>query len=359
MFNQLIKTFFDICQIDSPTGEEEKMANFVFDYLKNLGLFVKRDSFGNIYAKIGKNPKIFLSAHLDTVEPGKGIKPIIDKEYITSDGTTILGADNKVAVACILEIVKEIINKKSSNSFEVIFTLSEEVGNYGAINFDYSFFKSKVGFCFDSSNPLGTIITASPFYERFDIKIIGKEAHASLPNKAINVLPFLADLLKKQKLGKLDNHSVFNIGIIQSGYVRNTIPGEIIIKGEIRSFYGKNLLRIKDKFIKTLNALSKKYKVKVKKDFVRENSGYFHQSKKAKEEIKKIKRIIKKARLKPVEKQAWGVSDANIFNNKGLLCFNLADATEFSHSKNERIKINDLIKLKEIIRLLVINYHLI
>jgi len=356
MSNQLIKTFTQICQIDSPTGKEAKMADFVFNYLKDLGVFVKKDKFGNVYAKVGNHPKIFLSAHLDTVEPGRGIKPKIGKEYITSDGTTILGADNKVAVACILETTREIIFEKNPASFEIIFTLSEEVGNYGAINFDYTLLSSKIGFCFDSSNPLGTIITASPFYERFDIKIIGKEAHASLPNEAINVLPFFSQLLKKQKLGKIDKYSLFNIGVIQSGYVRNTIPGEMIIKGEIRSFFEKNLLKIKNKFINILDNLSKKYQLKIEKDFVRENPGYFHQSKKAKNEIKKIKNIIKKAYLKPTEKQSWGVSDANIFNDKNLLCFNLADATEFSHSKNERIKIKDLLKLKDIIKLLITDY---
>lgn len=356
IYKNLVEKFTTICQIDSPTGEEAKMADFVFDYFKNLGVFVKKDKFGNVYARIGSNPKIFLSAHLDTVEPGRGIKPKIGKEYITSDGTTILGADNKVAVACILEVAAEILAEKNPASFEMIFTLSEEVGNYGAINFDYSLLSSKIGFCFDSSNPLGTIITASPFYERFDIKVVGKEAHASLPDEAINILPFFSELLKKQKLGKIDRYSLFNIGVIQSGYVRNTIPGEMIIKGEIRSFFEKNLLQIKGEFIKILNQLSKKYQVKIKKDFFRENSGYFHQSKKTKDEIRKIKNIIKKTGLKPIEKQAWGVSDANIFNDKNLLCFNLADATEFSHSKKERIKIKDLLKLKEIIKLLVICY---
>lgn len=354
--NNLISLFTKICQIDSPTGEEKKMADFVFEYLKNLKVFVKKDYFGNVYARVGNNPKIFLSAHLDTVEPGRGIKPQIKDDYIISDGTTILGADNKVAVASILQVANEIIGEKRQVSFEIVFTLSEEVGNYGAINFDYKFLQSKIGFCFDSSNPLGTIITASPFYERFDIEIIGKEAHASKPDEAINVLPFFAEIIKSQKLGQVDKYSLFNIGVFQGGYVRNTIPGTMIIKGEIRSFFEKNLIKIKNQFIKKLDQLAKKHKVKIKKDFVRENPGYFHKRKIAKENIKKIKLILKTLKIKSQEKIAWGVSDANIFNDKNLLCFNLADATEFTHTKNERIKIKDLLKLKEIIKLLVLNF---
>ncbi|MCX7955682.1 MAG: peptidase dimerization domain-containing protein, partial [Patescibacteria group bacterium] len=201
---------------------------------------------------------------------------------------------------------------------------------------------------------LGTIITASPFYERFDLVLIGKEAHASLPNKAKNILFPLKEILNKQKLGKIDAYTLFNIGVINGGYVRNTIPGELHLKGEIRSFLEKNLIKEKNKFLNILEKIEKKYSIKIKKDFVRENPGYFHNDKKI---INKIKNIIKKTGLKPALKQAWGVSDANIFNDKkNLLCFNLADATEFSHSKEERIKIKNLIKLKEIIETIINNF---
>lgn len=355
--NNLISLFTTICQIDSPTGEEKKMVDFVFKYLKTLKVFVRKDDFGNVYARVGNNPKIFLSAHLDTVEPGRKIKPQIKDEYVISDGTTILGADNKVAVASILQTTKEIIKEKKQVSFEIVFTLSEEVGNYGAINFDYKLLQSKIGFCFDSSNPLGTIIIASPFYERFDIKIIGREAHASLPEQANNVLFPLNEILRLQKLGKIDKYTLFNIGKIQGGYVRNTIPGELIINGEIRSFFEKNLINTKNKFLKLLEKITKKYKVKIEKDFVRENPGYFHNLKINKKIIFSLKKILKNLKIKPQEKIAWGVSDANIFNDKNLLCFNLADATEFTHTKNERIKIKNLLKLKEIIKLLILSFN--
>lgn len=348
--NELIDLFINICQIDSPTGNEIRMVDFVYNFSKKYTSFVRKDNFGNVYVRFGKKPKIFLSAHLDTVEPGRGIKPQIKGKYITSDGTTILGADNKASVACILQILKDFSQKKDKNEFEIVFTLSEEVGNYGAINFDYSLLFSKLGFCFDFSNPLGVIVTASPFYERFDLKIIGKEAHASKPEEALNAIYPLKEILKKQKLGKIDSFTLFNIGVINGGYVRNTIPGEISLKGEIRSFFETNLIKTKNDFLKILKEIEKRLKVKIEKRFVRENPGYFHKSNK----IFKIKRILKKINLKPRFKQVWSVSDANIINNnKGILCFNLSDGTEFTHSKNERIKIKDLLKLKEIIKTLI------
>lgn len=356
MNNDLINLFIKICQIDSPTGKEKQMADYVFNFAKKYAHLVKKDNFGNVYLRFGREPRIFLSAHLDTVEPGRGIKPQIKGDYLVSDGSTILGADNKAAVAGILQVLKETAEKNWDYPFEVVFTLSEEVGNYGAINFDYSLLKSKIGFCFDSSNPLGTIITASPFYERFDLTIIGREAHASKPEEAINVIYPLTEIFKKQKLGKYDQNTLFNIGVINGGYVRNTIPGELNLKGEIRSFFEKNLNRAKNQFLSLLQSIEKKYQVKIRKDFVRENPGYFHQSKRAKKAIQKIKNILKKMALSPQEKKVWGVSDANIFNDKNLLVFNLGDATEFTHSKQERIKIKDLIQLKEIIKNLIIEW---
>ena len=119
--------------------------------------------------------------------------------------------------------------------------------------------------------------------------------------------------------------------MINSGFVRNTIPGELILKGEIRSFFEKNLVNIKKKFIKILELIEKKYKIKIEKNFVRENPGYFHKNRK---KIVKIQKILKKLNLQPKLIKSWGVSDANIFNDKKILAFNLADGSEFSHSKN-------------------------
>lgn len=106
MKGRLIELFIKICQIDSPAGIETAMANYVFHFAKNYTSFVRKDNFGNVYFRFGNNPKIFLFAHLDTVEPGRGIKPHIRDGYIISDRTTILGADNKVAAACILQLLK-------------------------------------------------------------------------------------------------------------------------------------------------------------------------------------------------------------------------------------------------------------
>lgn len=353
MNNRLIDNFFKLVQIDSPTGEEDRIAEFVLDLLLKNKLVdhAQRDKFGNIYArKDGVGEPIFLSDHLDTVEPGRGIKPQIKNGYVISGGDTILGADDKSSVSALIEalfIIKE--ENRSTRPLEIIFTTSEEVGNLGAVNFDYSLLAAKKGFCFDCTQPLGVIVTASPFYERFDIEIKGKEAHASRPELGINVLSILGELIDKQPFGKLDENTVFNIGVVNGGYVRNAIPGNLVLKGEIRSFKEQTLIKYKNKFLRILEQVISKSGASYEIEFVRENPGFKYSLKQEHEVIDIVEPHLKKLKIKPVLSPNWGVSDTNIFFEKGLFCINMGGGREFAHTTRERIKVTELEKLVKLI----------
>jgi len=309
------------------------------------------DDFGNIYCRLSGNQSsssVFFCAHLDTVEPGRSIRPIIKNGFIQSDQTTILAADNKVAVAAILFTVDQLIkNHISHRNLEIVLTRSEEIGNYGAINFDLNLLRADHGYCFDSCTPVGTIISASPFYERFDIKILGQAAHASLPEKANNVIYPLTDFIKNIPLGKLSRETLLNIGKINIGAVRNTVPGHALLEGEIRSFKEKQLETQKLLLIKQLTNTAKRYKVKVDNDFVRENTGYFHKNAQARSKIACLKKIFSLMNVAPSVQTNWGVSDANIFNHRGKLCINLGNGSEFTHSVKERISIKSVLNLHQ------------
>lgn len=342
MNQRLIQTFFDLVQIDSPTNHEEKFGNFLMGELGQLGLFVTKDQRGNIYARReGEGEAIFFSAHMDTVEPGRGIKPRVEDGYLVSDGTTILGADDKSGVAVILETLKSLEGKKT-RPLEFVFTVSEEAGNFGAIDFDYKLLQAKRGYCFDLSQPVGTITTASPYYERFDMKLIGRAAHASHPEEGKNVLPALGEILTIAPLGQPDSETYFNIGVVTGGQVRNTILGEVFLKGEIRSFVEKNLHDIKSIFQKAVDVIVQKYGVELEQEWVRENGGYKHESQEAAAFIEFTKKIMLAIDVPFRLTQTSGVSDANIFNDHGVLCFNLGDGSEFSHTTHERVKVSEL-----------------
>jgi len=348
--------FIKLVKIDSPSGFEDDVSKYIIQFLKALKIKTTVDHFGNIYCRVGdkKSKPIFFSAHLDTVEPGRNIKPIIKNGYVQSDQTTILGADNKIAVALILATIQHLIkNKITHQSFEVVFTRSEEVGNYGAVNFNTKWLKSDCGYCIDGSSPVGSIVTASPFYERYDIKIIGQSAHASLPNKANNVIFPLINLINNITLGKIDEELITNIGVINLGSVRNTIPGDAFIQGEIRSFTKKKILVYKNQLIKQLEKSANNYKVKFEKTFVRENPGYLHSDQKSKQLINNLKTIFHQMNIIPLTQPSWGVSDANIFNQKNKMCVNLGNGSEFTHSVKERIGIKSILNLQNLMLKLI------
>lgn len=341
---RLIDNFVTIAKIYSPTGSEDTLRYFLVSLLGDLVDIAQVDKYGNIYCRVnGTGDSVFFAAHMDTVEPCKNVKPIVSNDKITSDGTTILGADNKVTIAGLIEMLAVIKDQKEPHrTIEIMFTRSEEVGNHGAINFDYSLLTSKIGYCFDSILPIGTIITASPYYEAVDITLEGEQIHASIATEDQNLIKIASELIGNMKLGRVDDETIMNIGILQTGYARNTVPGEVIMKGEIRSYRYENIIREKTKIDQLLSNLSKKFGTKFKTLYDKENDGYVHDSKAARKLIEQNKLVLKSIDVIPQEVESWAVSDANIFNTKGLICINLGDGVERAHSKQECIRISEM-----------------
>ncbi len=351
--NRLIDNFMNLVRIDSPTGEELEITDYLLSLLTENGLVdsAQKDAFGNIYARLeGGGESIFFTDHLDTVEPGRGVEPIIRGGYITASGDTILGADDKSSVASLIEMLW--VFKETDiphRPLEFIFTISEEVGNLGAINFDYSLLTAKKGYCFDCSWPLGTLVTASPFYERFTVNLEGKTAHASRPDLGHSTLPVLADILSTLKLGIIDSETIANIGVLKGGFVRNAIPGEMRIEGEIRSFREEKIIKTAHDIRQKIAYISETHNIKYAFEFVRENPGYKLDPKELETQIAELNPVMNKLKipLNPVE--IWSVSDTNIFAGKGLSCMNLGSGREFAHTKKERIKIKTLEMLTQVI----------
>ena len=354
MNNDLIKTFFEIVKIDSPSGNEDAISKYIVNTLTKVGYKCKRDEYGNItLSTSGIGLPLLLSAHLDTVEPGRNIEPIIENGIIRSKGKTILGADNKVAVAVFLQILKDLKTKNIPHRpLDIVFTVFEETTSLGVSKLNYSDISAREGYIFDNANPVGTIITASPFYYRFDILIKGKFAHSSKVEEGVNVLLILKDALKKVKLGKVSKKTRVNIGVINSGYVRNSIPGEMKLLGEVRSFSNTEAKKYLKKLEEAFALSAKKHGGKIGLVFVIENYGYEY-SKKNKF-LKDTIETIKKINLEPLIKTSFGCSDANVFNKKGIHVLDLGDGTMDAHTTEEKISVGSLLKLKDLVFELIV-----
>lgn len=354
----VVEIFLEIVKIDSPTGHEVMMTRYVQNYLTKLGLEPYCDSEGNVGVFIPGDSSlepIFFNAHLDTVEPGKGIKPQIDAGFIHSDGTTILGADNKTAVAAILDTINQLHSSKTiHHPLDVFFTVSEEGGSGGAINFDYSLLKAKNGYAFDvAGEEFGTVITSAPFYNRLSIELIGKSGHARLPEEAVNVLPVFIKAMNQLPLGRVSSNTLVNIGVINSGSSANTIPGQMNITGEVRSTVETELEKITNQYKNTLTDSARDLGATVKFNAKRENTGF-----KINSDNQFLKDTLVKLRqfgVSPVTKDSFGCADSNYFAEHGLTTINISDGSIGAHTTLERISISNLQKLSDLVFFLATN----
>ena len=262
--------------------------------------------------------------------------------------------DNKVAVTILLELLRDISEKKiKTRPLDIVFTTSEEAGNLGAVNLDYSKIRAKKGYIFDSFKQIGTIVLGSPFYNRIEIKIIGKSAHASMPEKGINALQILAKAINAIKLGKINSKTIANIGTIEGGTVVNAVPGEITVKGEVRSFLEKDMENYCKYIIGKFKTFAKEAGGDIKADIISENDGYEYPltDKFVESTINKINKFGCKTSFS----FPWSCSDANIFNNKDMQILNLGDGVINAHTVGECISIDDLSKLGKLVLYLATN----
>ena len=351
---RLIESFMELVKIDSISREERNLADFLIEKLEDLGLEVIVDqagekvksNSGNIIARLRGNIKkatpIMFSAHMDTVVPGKNIKPICDGEKIVSSGKTILGADDKAAIAALLEvlhIIKE--NNISCGDIEILFTICEEIGLKGAKNLDISELKSQIGFILDAGGRAGRIITTAPSQNSLEIIIHGKSAHAGAnPEEGINAIQVAGFALSRMKLGRIDEETTANIGVISGGNATNIVPAKVTLKGEVRSRDGGKLEKCTEQIKKITEDTAQEFKAKAE---VKVNEEYHCYNLSPDDQVVKIAiKAVKDIGLQPELCPSGGGSDANVFNKKGFPSVVLSVGMEKVHTVEEYILIENL-----------------
>lgn len=346
---RLLKLFFDLVKIDSPSGEEEHVAAFIINYFKRLKIKTSRDKYGNIVARIpGKGEPLILAAHMDTVQPACGIKPIKKGDIIRSSGETILGADNKAAIAAILEMAEYYIkNKKMKHRpLELVFTREEEIGCVGAQRLDYRKIKAKEALTIDSSRLLGNITIASPYIYMIDIEVRGRASHAgSFPEKGINAISIASKAIADLKLGRINKSTTCNVGIIQGGSAMNSVPEYVFIKADARSLRLEGAQRQVDIINKAFKKQVRLYKASLKFNAKLVCPGFSY--KRSDLMVKKIASLNKQLGFKTNYEKSGGASDANIFVGRGIKALDISYGGKHPHSPKETIKVTELCKITE------------
>ena len=243
---RMLDRFVRLCEISSPTGEERAVADAVAGELRELGVEVSEDGAagparagaGNLVARVpGRGDRwVMLCAHVDTVPHETPIEvELVDGVYC-SRGDTILGADNKAAVTVLMELAARHVADPAPVGLELVFTVAEEDGLRGAKALDLDSLRSPYGFVFDHATPIGEVIVASPTNERLVVEFEGEEAHAGIrPEAGRNAIVAAAAAISEMSLGRLDEETTANVGVIEGGTATNVVPGRCRLEGEARS----------------------------------------------------------------------------------------------------------------------------
>src|SRR5947199_2980986 len=247
MAAEVVDLFTELAALPSPPGEERAVADVVIGYLRDLGLSVDEDdagpkvgsNIGNLFCRLeatdGGNP-IFLCAHLDTVPPEGPIEPVIEDGVVRNAGGTILGADNKSAVAAMLEGARRLLTENRPHAgIELLFTPKEEVGLRGAAAFDHQRLRARVGYVYDQAGPIGEVIVGAPYQCKIDATFHGRAAHSGMyPEDGRSAIGAAARAIADLRLGRLDEETTANVGEIRGGRARNIVPEQCSFMAEAR-----------------------------------------------------------------------------------------------------------------------------
>ncbi len=353
---RLKRLFTEMVQIDSPSRDERALADYLLEKLRGMGIECFEDNAadktggntGNIIAEIpgrgSKKPRIMLSAHLDRVEPGRGIEPVFKDGTFYSAGDTILAADDISGIAAILETIKILQSRDLHCPILLVFTVCEEIGLLGAKAFCPDNLKADFGYTLDCNGPVGDIVVEASTHNKLNVKITGKSSHAGVnPEEGIDAIKVASRAISEIKLGRIDQDTTANIGVIKGGQAMNIVPGEVEMEGEVRSKTEKRLTEytaeMEEKFEKIASAYKAELEFKAETLYppfkFSQDDPVVHRCVEAVERLNLPYKLI----------SSGGGSDANIFNGSGIPTLNLATGMEKAHSKEEYQPFAELKKL--------------
>lgn len=362
MINQkrLVSLFKRLVETDSPSASEQAVCSIIKKELKKTGAVLIEDNAknyingnaGNLYTFIKGDldlPPVLFSAHMDTVEPSKNKKCIIEDDgKIHSDGTTVLGSDDFAGISAIIESVKVIMeNKIPHRPIELIFSVSEETYCSGIKNFDFSKIQSKDAYVFDLSGKVGNAAYAAPTIISFKAEIHGKASHAGFaPEQGIHSIKAAADAVSKITCGKIDDETTVNIGIISGGKATNIVPDFCVLKGEIRSYSDKKAVaeyeKIENIVIKSAKESGASAYVSFDKNVIAYETDINSKT------VKRFKDACADLQLKSNIIRSFGGSDNNVFAQHGINGIVTATAMNDCHTLGEWTTIDELTKAAEL-----------
>jgi tripeptide aminopeptidase len=360
----LLDLFLELCATRSPPGDERAVADRVGAYLTQLGLEWDEDdagsridsSSGNIYCGLPgtqAGTPIFLCAHTDTVPLDGRLEPVVDQGIVRNAGGTILGADNKSAIAVMLESVRRVVREGRAHAgIELVITPKEEVGLQGAGAFDHTRLVARTGFVYDQAAPIGEIVLGSPHARTLDLRFHGRAAHAGMaPEEGRSAIAAAAKAIADFRLGRIDEETSANVGLFSGGTGRNVVPEWSSFEAEVRSHDERKANDLVREMLESAAFAASLTDCELDSEVKVSFPGYrFRESDPI---VVLAAEALRRTGFSPSYALSGGGADANVFNARGLSCLNLANGMTAIHTSDEHIAVADLEAMVEITLALV------
>jgi tripeptide aminopeptidase len=359
--SEVVDLFTELAALSSPPGEERPVADVVARYLRDLGLTVDEDdagatvgsNIGNLYCRVeasgnGGGRPLFLCAHLDTVPPVGPIEPVIEDGVVRNAGGTILGADNKSAVAAMLEGTRRVLAENRPHAgIELLFTPKEEVGLLGAAAFDQSRLHASVGYVYDQAAPIGDVILGAPYSQALEVRFHGRAAHSGMyPEEGRSAIAAAARAISDLRLGRVDDETTANVGLISGGTAGNIVPEWCSLSAEARSHNERKLADLVQEMVDAFAFAAGLEDCEVETKVSKSYKGY--RFKREDEVVRIAHAALERSGYTPSYGLSGGAADANVFNERGLACLNLANGMQDIHTPDECITVDDLEGMVEV-----------
>jgi tripeptide aminopeptidase len=350
---EVLDLFTELASVPSPPGEERAVADLVLSYLRDCGLETDEDdagpgigsTMGNVFCRLdptAAGEPLLLCAHLDTVPPTAAIEPVVEDGIVRNAAGTILGADNKAAVAAMLEAVRRLLAERRPHAgVELLFTPKEEVGLVGAYAFDHTRLQSRVGYVYDQAAPIGVIILGAPFSQSLEVTFHGRAAHSGMhPEEGRSAIAAAARAITEFRLGRVDEDSTANVGTITGGTATNIVPEWCTFVAEARSHDDRKLADLVQEMQDAITFAAGVTECDVKTTARKSYRGYrFAKSDRA---VALAAAALERCGHSVSYELSGGAADANVFNERGLEIVNLANGMTDIHTPGEHIAVVDL-----------------
>src|SRR2546423_3288701 len=350
---EALSLFLELAAIPSPSGEERAVADLVLRYLRGLGLEADEDgcgpaigsSMGNIYVDLeptSSGTPLFFCAHLDTVPPSGPLEPVVDGDVVRNAGGTILGADNKSAVVAMLEGVRRVLAENRPHAgIELVFTPKEEVGLIGANAFDHDRLRAEVGYVYDHAGPVGEIILGAPWSYALNVTFHGRAAHSGMfPEEGRSAIQAAAKAIADLRLGRVYEETTANVGVISGGTAGNIVPEWCTFLAEARSQDERRLNELVQEMLDAFSFAATATDCEVETSLRKSYRGY--RFKQDDDVVQLAASALERCGYEPSYGFSGGGADANVFNERGRRCVNLADGMMDIHTPDEHIAVEDL-----------------